>query len=262
MENRDVEKFAKKCRFDILDMTFKKKAGFIGSDYSCIDILSCLYLNHFNYDTDDFVMSKGHAAAAWYTVLANLGKIEHEKLNDFNTSGKNLGVHPKRGSIPDIKTSTGSLGQGFGLASGMALAERIKKGNGRVYALLGDGEANEGSVWEIVMFAAKHQLDNFIMVLDRNHLQSYGFDKDVLDVGDFKSKLCAFGWDVISIDGHNINQINTAFNFAKKQDSKPHAIIAETVKGKGVSEMENEVIWHYKWPDDELYRKAMQELGL
>lgn len=258
----DIRKIAHQCRIDILEMTSKKKASFIGSDYSCIDILSVLYANYINTDRDSFVMSKGHAACAWYAILANTGLIAKSKLEEFNISGKNMGVHPKRGALPYIKTSTGSLGQGVGLASGMALAEKLSGRDGRIYVLVGDGEMNEGSVWEALMFATKQELDNLILILDRNGLQSYGTDEAVLNVKNYDEKFNSFGWNTQSINGHVYEDIDNALKNTQMQKKKPHAIVAETVKGKGVKEFENNVLWHYKFPDGEIYDKALQELSL
>jgi len=253
---------AKQSRVDILKMTNKSKAGFIGSDYSCVDLLSVLLCNCFEEKTDDIVLSKGHGAAALYAVMANAGYINKEILKDFNVSGKNLGVHPKRGSLPLIKTSTGSLGQGIGLASGMALANKIQGKEGIVFAIVGDGEMNEGSVWEIIMFAARQSLDNLVVIIDRNHLQSYGGDEVVLNIKNYEDKIAQFGWNTQRVDGHNYDELLNAINLAKNNNGKPSLIVAETVKGKGVKEFENKVIWHYKYPDEECYNRAMKELQL
>ena len=257
-----ITSLAKKCRIDILKMTTSKKAGFIGSDYSCIDILAVIYDSFFEDSKDKLILSKGHSAGAWYAVLANTGRISAAKLEEFNTSGENMGVHPKRGSLPQIETSTGSLGQGVGLACGMALGEKIANRNGRVFTIMGDGEANEGSVWEVIMFAARRGLDNLFLFLDRNHLQSYGWDEEVLNISDFGKKFTDFGWDTQVIDGHDYNQIGTAIENALKTKGKPHAIIAETIKGKGVQEFENSVLWHYKFPTDEIMKAALRELSI
>lgn len=243
-------------------MTMQKKAGFIGSDYSCIDILSTIYSDYFVDGRDKMILSKGHAAAAWYAVLANTGRISKKLLDDYNTSGKNLGVHPKRGSLPQIETSTGSLGQGVGLACGIALGAKLAGTRAQVYTIVGDGEANEGSIWESLMFAAKQKLDNLYLFLDRNHLQSYGRDEDVLDVTEYEKKFADFGWDTQVIDGHDYQQIGKALEHGRKYEGRPHAIVAETIKGKGVSEFENRVIWHYKFPSGEIYKNALQELSV
>jgi transketolase len=234
------------------------------------DILSVLYCgfmrihsNDFNdMESDTFILSKGHAASAWYAVLARFGAFDKDRLfAEFNTSGYKMGVHPARGSLPGIKTAGGSLGQGLGLGCGCALAGKIKKSPARVFVLLGDGECNEGSVWDSMMFASRHKLNNLIAIIDRNRLQSYGSDEQVLNMGDMASKARSFGWNAIEVDGHDHRQLFDAFNKAVSSDCLPTAIVANTIKGKGVSEFEDKVLWHYKWPEDGQYEQAVKELS-
>jgi transketolase len=272
MLNRDEE--IKKCealalaiRRDVLRMTYEKRAGFIGTSFSCAEILAVIWGSRMKFepgraDGDAFIMSKGHGASALYAALAETGAFARERLfAEFNTSGFNMGVHPKKDSIPGVMNSGGSLGQGLGLACGLSLAAKIGKKSRRVYALLGDGECNEGSVWEGFMFAGRHRLDNLLAVVDRNKLQSYGHDCEVLDMGDISSKIRSFGWNTITLDGHSCGQLLDACASAAKHAGAPTAIVAKTVKGKGVSIFEDKVLWHYKWPEDEHMEIALKELG-
>ena len=256
-------------RKDVLRLTYEKKAGFIGSSFSCADILAVLYggyvrlnLNDPNDENNDTViLSKGHAASAWYAALANIGAMTKEKMfEEFHKSGCKLGVHPKRNSVVGIRTSTGSLGQGLGLGCGVALAYKIKNKDNKVYVILGDGECNEGSVWEGFMFAKKYKLNNLIVFIDRNKLQSYGHDIDVLNMEEMAPRLMSFGWNTLVVDGHNKDEIDKALQEAMKSD-KPTAIIANTIKGKGVAEFEDKVLWHYKWPEKEHYDEGLKELN-
>ena len=184
-------------------------------------------------------------------------------MKEFNTSGYHLGVHPKRGSIPGIQTSSGSLGQGIGQACGIALADKIQGRSRHVYVLLGDGECNEGSVWESMMFASRYELNNLTVIIDRNRLQSYAHDDKVLNMGDMALKLEAFGLKTITTDGHNCGKLYDAFSQSlESKNMLPTAIVANTIKGKGVSEFEDKVLWHYKWPEDQCLEAARKELGL
>lgn len=259
---------SKAVRLDVLEMTYRKKAGFIGTSFSCADLLCVLYggflgqsaLDPQDPDGDAFLLSKGHGASAWYAVLANMGYFPRERLAEFNTSGSYLGVHPKRGALPGISASAGSLGHGLGLGCGLAQAKRIRGGQGKACVLLGDGECNEGSVWESAMFAHRFGLSNLIAIVDRNRLQSYGSDREVLDMGDMAAKFRAFGWKAVELDGHSHAAIHAALAGAWAEKERPTALIAKTVKGKGCSLFENLVLWHYKWPEEEHYLQARKEL--
>ena len=264
---KEIARFIRK---DVLYLTKEHKAGFIGSSFSCADILATLYGEILNIDpseptgsgSDVFILSKGHAASAWYAALAESGLIEQDRLtNEFNVTGFNMGVHPKRGSLPGIQTSSGSLGQGVGLACGIALADKIQGRTRRVYVLLGDGECNEGSVWESFMFAARYNLANLTIILDRNRLQSYAHDDKVLNMGDMTAKLRSFGLHAIETDGHDCGRLYDALNEAI-QCTLPCVIVANTIKGKGVSLFEDKVLWHYKWPEQEHIETARRELGI
>lgn len=264
-----LKELAKQIRKDVLKMTYEKKAGFIGTSFSCADILAVLYgkvvnidfENMDNPDNDVVLMSKGHGASAWYATLANVGAFPKERLDEeFAVSGYTMGVHPKRKMIPGVEVSSGSLGQGCGLGCGIALAKKIQKSPAGVYVIVGDGECNEGSVWEAMMLAKRYQLDNLTVIIDRNRLQSYGHDEEVLNMGDMAEKAKAFGMHVIEVDGHDVEDLYRAFEETKKVQGMPSAIIAATVKGKGCSIFEDQVLWHYKWPEKEHYEKALQEL--
>lgn len=268
-EIRRLQILAREIRKDVLRMTYEKKAGFIGTSFSCADILAVLYGKVVKIDFSDLdnekndtvILSKGHGASAWYAALANVGAFPKERLDrEFAVSGYTMGVHPKRNMVPGIQVSSGSLGHGCGIACGIALAKKIKKIPSRVYAVLGDGECNEGSVWEALMFAKRYNLDNLTVIIDRNRLQSYGHDESVLNMGSFAEKTAAFGMHTIEIDGHNLEELCQAFEAAEKMRDKATAIIANTIKGKGCSIFEDKVLWHYKWPEKEHYEIALKEL--
>lgn len=262
------KRLSKAVRLDVLEMTYRKKAAFIGTSFSCADVLSVLYggflggdaLDPQDPDGNTFLLSKGHGASAWYAVLANMGYFPKERLSGFNTPGSYLGVHPKRDCLPGVAASSGSLGHGLGLGCGLAQAKRIRGGQGKVCVLLGDGECNEGSVWESAMFAHRFGLSNLIAIVDRNRLQSYGPDREVLDMDDMAAKFRAFGWNAVELDGHDHGAIHTALADAWGAETRPTALIANTVKGKGCSLFENLVLWHYKWPEEEHYLQAGKEL--
>lgn len=258
---------ARAIRLDVLEMTYQKKAGFIGTSFSCADVLSVLYGGFLRMgdgpadpNGDSFLLSKGHGASAWYAALANTGHFPKEQLAQFNTSGSRIGVHPKRGCLPGVDVSSGSLGHGLGLGCGLAQAKRLRGGSGKVCVLLGDGECNEGSVWESAMYAHRFRLSNLIAIVDRNRLQSYGTDREVLDMGDLAEKFAAFGWKAAAVDGHDCAAVHRALAEAWEEQDRPSALIAETVKGKGCSLFENQVLWHYKWPEAEHYAQARKEL--
>lgn len=264
----DIKELSKNIRKDVLKMTYKKKASFIGSAFSCADIMAVLYGAVMQYDKNDIenknndvlFLSKGHAASALYATLAEVGIIEKSRLvKEFNESGYKMGVHLKRNPKLGIISSSGSLGQGVGLCTGYALANKIQGYKGHCFVIVGDGECNEGSVWESLMFANKNNLDNFTFIIDRNRLQSYGHDEIVLNLGDMKSKVESFGLYTIEVDGHDVRELLDAFEKVKNS-GRPSAIIANTIKGKGFSEFEDKTLWHYKWPEDEHYEAALAEL--
>ncbi|ACV24438.1 transketolase [Methanocaldococcus fervens] len=268
LEIKDLEKIARKVRYNIVKMVGLAKSGHPGGSLSATDIIVALYFKLMNYDPknpykkdrDRFVLSKGHAAPALYAVLAELGLIEEEELWKLRRLEGKLQGHPSM-DTPGVEICTGSLGQGFSASVGMALGCRLDKLNNYVYVLLGDGECQEGIVWEAAMAAAHYKLDNLIAFIDRNKLQIDGCTEDVMSLGDLKAKFEAFGWDVFEIDGHNFEEIiNTVEKAKSLKNGKPKMIIAHTIKGKGVSFMENNVSFHGKAPNEEQLKQALEEL--
>jgi transketolase len=242
-------------------------SGHPGGSLSAADIVTVLYFNEMRVDPqnprlpdrDKFVLSKGHAAPLLYAALAEKGYFPKEELDKLRKLGAMLQGHPSI-KVPGVEMSTGSLGQGFSAAVGMALAARTD-GGGRVYALLGDGELEEGLVWEAAMSAAHYKLDNLCAVVDWNGLQIDGRNEDVMTVAPIGDKFASFGFHVISIDGHSLPAIAGAFAEARSHKGRPTLVVAKTVKGKGVSFMENEAGWHGKTPNEEETKRAMAELG-
>ncbi|WP_032522070.1 transketolase, partial [Clostridioides difficile] len=212
-------------------------------------------------DRDRFVLSKGHAAPALYATLAEKGYFDKEELNGLRKIGRMLQGHPDMKGTPGVEISTGSLGQGFSVACGMAMASKLDNAPWNVYTLLGDGEVQEGIVWEAAMSAAHYKLDNLIAFLDNNGLQIDGDIESVMSLGSIVDKFKAFGWNVIEIDGHDFDQIFAALDIAKSTVKKPTMIVAKTIKGKGISFMENQAGWHGTAPSDEELEKALLELG-
>ena len=259
---------ARLVRRGIIESTHSAGCGHPGGSLSVADIVTYLYFAEMKIDPknptmpnrDRFVLSKGHAAPALYAALANRGYFPVEDLKTLRKTGSYLQGHPDMKGVPGVDMSTGSLGLGFSAACGIALAGKCTDASYRVYCAVGDGESEEGQVWEAAMFAAHYGLDNLTMFLDFNGLQIDGKITDVIDPTPFDEKFRAFGWNVIVIDGHNFDEIEAAVEAAKAHKGKPTAIVAHTVKGKGVSFMENQVGWHGKAPNDEQYAAAMAEL--
>ena len=264
---KQLEKNACKVRMGIIERVHSAKSGHPGGSLSCADILTYLYFNKMNIDPnnpkmenrDRFVLSKGHAAPALYSVLANRGYFDTELLKTLRQIGSILQGHPDMKHIPGVDMSTGSLGQGISAAVGMALSAKHFGNDFKVYTVLGDGEIEEGQVWEATMFAANKGLSNLTAFVDYNNLQIDGTIEEVNSAAPIDKKFEAFNWHTIIIDGHDFDQIEAALNEAETVD-KPVAIIAKTVKGKGVSFMENQVGWHGSAPNDEQYGQAMSEL--
>jgi transketolase len=262
-----LEKIANELRIDIIRQLYRAGSGHPGGSLSAADIAAVLYFSEMNIDPqnpklagrDRFVLSKGHAAPLLYAVLAEKGYFPKDELNGLRKLGALLQGHPNM-KVPGVEMSTGSLGQGFSASVGMALASRMD-GGGRVYALLGDGELEEGLVWEAAMAAGHYKLDNLCVIVDFNGLQIDGRTDDVMRVAPIDEKFRSFGFHVVCIDGHSIREIADAFDTARSVKGKPTAIVARTVKGKGVSFMENEAGWHGKAPSEEEALKAMAELG-
>ena len=253
-----MEEIAKQVRKDILFEIYNAQSGHPGGALSCTDILVAIYFKLIN-EGDKVILSKGHASAAVYAVLAEKGFFEREELKTFRKLGSRLQGHPSLHKIPGVDAPSGSLGQGLSIANGIALSFKLNKKENYVYCILGDGEIEEGQVWEAAMSSCHHKLNNVIAFLDYNKLQIDGSNDEVMKVAPVKEKFESFGWYVQEIDGHNFKEIISAVENAKKQD-KPIMIIANTIKGKGVSFMENNVSWHGKAPNDEEYKRAMEEL--
>ena len=259
---------AKLVRRGIVESTHAAKCGHPGGSLSVTDIITYLYFAEMNIDVanpkksdrDRFVMSKGHAAPALYSVLAHRGFFPVEDLLTLRKTSSYLQGHPDMKGTPGVDMSTGSLGLGISAACGMALASKLSGESYRVYCAVGDGESEEGQVWEAAMFAAHYKLDNLTVFIDFNSLQIDGKVTDVMNPTPHDKKFEAFGWNVITIDGHNFEEIENAVNAAKACKGKPTAIIANTVKGKGVSFMENKASWHGKAPSDDEFAIAMEEL--
>lgn len=265
----DVAEFARNVRKDVAKILCKTRDSHIGGGYSSIDILSVLYNKVMNISKDNlddpnrdiFILSKGHIAASLYTVLAHKGIIPMEDLDKHTVNGENYAGHTRRYVVPGIEMSGGSLGHGANVGAGMAYAKRLQGYTGNVYVLMGDGECNEGSVWEAAMFAARFQLSNLVLIIDRNRLQSYGSDVEVMNMGDMASKFSTFGCQTIEIDGHNYDQIYRALmTSTSRTKSAPTVIVANTTKGKGVSFIENKLEWHFKSPSDEQLPVFLEEL--
>lgn len=269
-ETLALEKIANNVRIDILEEVYNAKSGHIGGAFSIVDILTVLYFNEMNIDAkspyspdrDRLVLSKGHASAALYAVLAEKGYIDKEELKTFRNIDSNLQGHPDMNKVPGVDMTTGSLGQGLSVANGMALSSKLDSRGYRVYCILGDGELQEGQIWEAAMTAEKYQLDNLCVIIDANELQLTDTTMNVkgINQNDIEQKFRAFGFQTVVIDGHNIESIIRALTIAEMTKGKPTAIICKTIKGKGVSFMENQIDWHGKAPNDEEYKIAMQEL--
>ena len=256
-----------RVRQNILKMVHKAKSGHPGGSLSAVELLVVLF-EHMKHNPknpkwegrDRFVLSKGHASPVYYAVLAEYGYIPQEELMSFRKLGSRLQGHPSMRCLPGVDISTGSLGQGISAACGMALGSKLQGDKFRVYTILGDGEIEEGQVWEAAMYAASKKLDDLVAVVDNNNLQIDGTVEEVNSPYPIPEKFAAFGWNVIEIDGHSFDEIEKAFADAKLCKGKPTAIIAKTVKGKGVSYMENQVGWHGSAPNAEQYETAMAEL--
>lgn len=266
---KDLKIAANNMRINIIKMLSKSQSGHPGGSLSACEILATLYFKEMNIDPknphwedrDRFVLSKGHGAPVLYAALAEKGYFPEEELNNLRKIDSMLQGHPDMKGTPGVDMTTGSLGQGLSAANGMALAGKIDKKDYRVYALIGDGETQEGIIWEAAMFAAHYKLDNITVFLDHNGLQIDGFNKDVMDIEPIEDKFKSFGWHIINIDGHSCEEIIKAIDEAKSIKGKPTMIIAKTIKGKGVSFMENQAGWHGKAPSEEETRKALDELG-
>ena len=259
MTIEELENKAKEIRRDIVDMVYHAGSGHPGGSLSCADIMTVLFHEKMNLDEDKFILSKGHCAPTYYSCLASIGKIPHEDLITFRKIDSYLEGHPSN-KINGIDVSSGSLGQGLSVANGMALAKQLDGERGKIYCMLGDGEIEEGQIWEAAMTANKYSLNNVVAFVDYNGLQIDGNIMDVKGVDNLKEKFEAFGWNAQEINGHDMQEIIDAIDNTNNSD-KPNVIIAKTIKGKGVSFMENQVGWHGKAPNEEEYKQAMEELS-
>jgi transketolase len=263
MKKSDFHSFYKaaiKIKLNTLKLYKSANAGHIASSLSCIDLLTYFWLFKMN-ENDLFVLSKGHAAAGLYCTLNEKGLISGEKLQTFYQEGTLLAAHPPSSGIKDILFATGSLGHGPSICCGLALGSRLKKDNQQIYCLISDGECNEGSVWEAATFAAHNKLDNLTIIIDKNNLQGFGQTKDVLNMENMAERWQSFNWNVSECDGHDFISINKCVTeLQNKANSRPNCIIANTIKGKGVSFMENRLEWHYLPMNDEQYKIAINEI--
>ena len=268
MDNRDLKKVANEVRKGIVTATHAAKSGHPGGSLSAADIYTFLYFEEMNVDPekpvdpdrDRFVLSKGHTAPGYYSVLAQRGYFPVEELTTLRHTGARLQGHPSMNYLPGIDMSSGSLGQGISAAVGMALGAKIQNKDFRVYTLLGDGECEEGQVWEASMFAGAKKLDNLVVIVDNNNLQIDGEITEVNNPYPLDKKFEAFNFHVININGHDFDEIRAAFKEARETKGMPTAIIAKTIKGKDVSFMENQASWHGTAPNDEQYAQAMADL--
>ncbi|HAQ42174.1 MAG TPA: transketolase [Clostridiales bacterium] len=267
MNNEKLQVIAKSMRRDILTMIHGAKSGHPGGSLSAVEIVTYLYFREMNIDDpkdenrDRFVLSKGHAAPVLYSALMEKGFISKDLTGTLRKINSKLQGHPDMKKVPGVEASTGSLGQGLAIANGMALAFKLDKKKNRVFSLLGDGEIQEGMVWEAAMLASHYHLDNLTVIVDHNGLQIDGRNNDVMTVEPIDKKFEAFGWHVIKADGHDFDSLEKAFEERKNVLGKPAVIIAETIKGKGCSFMEDQASWHGKAPNDDQYCSAMNELG-
>ncbi len=272
MERKELsfyEETARRVRIDIIKSTYHAGSGHPGGSLSAADIITALYFGEMNIDPEDpdmkgrdrFVLSKGHAVPAQYSALAERGYFPVSDIMTLRKLGSAFQGHGNMHLVPGIEMSTGSLGQGFSASVGMALANKLDNNGARVYTLLGDGEIQEGLVWEAAMAAAHYKLSDLTAIVDWNGLQIDGRNEDVMTVAPIKEKFESFGWHALSIDGHDFKQIFDAFDAARAETEKPTVIVAKTIKGKGVSFMEDQVGWHGKAPKEDEAKQAVEDLG-
>ena len=269
MNIEDLKMKANEIRKDIIEEVYNAKSGHPGGSLSIADIMAVLYFNELRIDEknprweerDRLVLSKGHCSPALYAALAERGFFDKEDLKSFRKIESNLQGHPDLNKVPGVDMTSGSLGQGLSIANGMAIAGKMDNKDYRVYTILGDGEIEEGQVWEAAMTANKYKLDNLCVIVDNNNLQIDGTIEEVMSSYPIDEKFKSFGFNVLTIDGNNIEEILNGFEIAKQTKNKPTCIIAKTIKGKGVSFMENKAEWHGKAPNEEEYIQAMKDLN-
>jgi transketolase len=267
-QRRRLESVAKRIRIHVLQMTHEARSSHVGTSLSMADILAVLYGAALRVDPerpdwperDRLILSKGHGCAGLYAVLAEHGFFPREWLRSFYRDGAKLAGHVTTRGVPGLELSTGSLGHGLSVAAGMSLAGKRDQMDYRVFAVLSDGECDEGSTWEGAMFAGHHRLDNLVVIVDYNKIQGLATTAEILDLEPFEMKWAAFGWSVTQVDGHDVQQLHDRLASVPLTPGKPSCIIAHTVKGKGVSFMENKVLWHYRSPDDHEFDQAIAEL--
>lgn len=267
MNTAELSRVCRQVRRDIINMTANAGSGHPGGSLSAVELMVSVFYSHMRVDPknpkaedrDRFVLSKGHAAPCYYAVLAEMGFIIRDEFKNFRQLHSILQGHPDCKKVPGVDASTGSLGQGCSIAVGMALGAKVQGKDTKVFTLLGDGECQEGQIWEALMSAAHYKLDNLTVIVDNNGLQIDGSNDEVMSLGDMAAKLRAFGFDLHEIDGHNLDAVEMALS-APVTPGKPKAILAHTVKGKGVSFMENQVGWHGKAPNEEQRQQALKEL--
>lgn len=267
MTNFGIGEKANNIRKNLIHMAYKGQGSHIGCSLSIADILSVLYFKVLKIDPkkplwskrDYFILSKGHACSALYACLAERNFFSKSKLSNYLKNGSKISGHATYGSLPGIEATTGSLGHGLSMAIGIAVAKKFEKSKSKVYVLIGDGEAEEGSVWEAIMFAGHYKLNNLVLIIDNNDLQIVGKSSEILNSYPFKKKFESFGWEAIDVNGHSIHDLTNAF--LHRLIDRPLAIIANTVKGKGISFMENKIEWHGKSLSKEDYDKAILELN-
>ena len=268
-DEAQLQEIARQIRLDIIEMLYQAGSGHLGGSLSAADILVALFFGEMRRkpgepcwpDRDRFILSKGHGAPAYYAVLARLGYFPREELLTLRRFGSILQGHPDSGCTPGVEIPTGSLGQGLSIANGLALAARLNGHGSRIHVLLGDGEIQEGQIWEAAMTAAHYGLDNLVAVIDRNRLQIDGRTAEVMSIEPLPQKWEAFGWHTVEVDGHRIAELLAAFKDCRAVKGRPSMIIAHTVKGKGVSIFEDKAKYHGVAPNEEEYRQALRELG-
>jgi transketolase len=264
-ESVNLNTIANSIRRSIVKMNARSKASHSGTALSTVDILTVLYFKTLNIDPknplhvnrDKFILSKGHGSSALYATLAERGFFDKSLLEGFYLDGGILPGHLDKEAVPGVEVSSGSLGHGLSLGLGMAIANKVDGRDSKVYVMCGDGELNEGSMWEAIMFAPCQQLKNLTLIIDYNKLQGYGRTNEVINLEPLSDKFTAFNWDVFEINGHDYTEIESALT---QTTQKPKVIIAHTIKGKGVSYMENQFVWHYKSPNEEQLQQALSEL--
>jgi len=257
-DKNHLENIAKNVRKDIIKML--ENGGHFGGTLSCVEILTSIYFNRLKKE-DKLILSKAHASAALYSILSKKGIIDKKLLLTYGKKGSCLGIHAEFNLVPGVEFSCGSLGHGLSFATGMALAKKLRKEDGIIYVIIGDGESQEGSVWEAAMFASHHKLDNLVTIIDYNKIQSMGRIEDIINLEPFGDKWKAFGWNVIDVDGHDFGDLLNKFYDVSTEDNKPTVIIAHTFKGRGLSFLENQSNCHYYRLNEEECKLVAEELS-